>query len=91
MEDAVDLYLSSRPTVFPIARNRDRIVLKSQKSYRSGGELITVAIQQQSFTVVSESLEESAQLLAWGKNKENVNALASCFKSQVREMLCVAA
>ena len=91
MEDAVDWYLSLHPTVFPIKRTNSCIVLKAQKSYRSNGELITVSVQQDSFSVVSKSLEESTQLVAWGKNKENVISLSACFKTQIRELLCVAA
>lgn len=91
MQDAVDWYLSLHPTVFPIERNNSYIVLKVQKSYRSSGELITVSVQQNSFNIVSKSVEESTQLIAWGKNRENVLALSACLKSQVRKLLCVAA
>ena len=91
MEDAVDWYLSLHPTVFPIERTNSRIVLKAQKSYRSNGELITLDIQQNAFDIVSKSIKESTQLVAWGKNKENVITISSCLKSQIRELLCVAA
>lgn len=91
MEDAIDWYLSLHPTVFPIERTSSQVVLKAQKTYRSNGELITVSIQQNSFKIVSKSLEESTRLVAWGKNRENVFSVSACLKSQVRELLCVAA
>lgn len=90
MQDGVDWYLSSHPTVFPIERKNSCIVLKTQKSYRSDGELITVSVRENSFGIVSKCHEESPQLVAWGKNRENVIFLSACLKSQMRELLCVA-
>lgn len=91
MLDAVDWYLSLHPTVFPIKRKNSCIVLKAQKSYRSSGELITISVQPHSFVIVSKSLQESTQLVAWGKNRENTISLAACLNSQVRELLYAAA
>ena len=91
MADAVDWYLSLHPTVFPIERTNSYIVLKACKSYRSNGELITVSVQPYSFNIVSKSLEDSIQLIAWGKNRDNVISLSGCLKSQVQELLYAAA
>lgn len=91
MEDGINWYLSLNPTVFPIERTSSQVVLKAQKSYRSNGELITISVQPNSFKIVSRSLEESARLVAWGKNRENVFSVSACLKSQVSEPLFLAA
>ena len=84
MEEAVDWYLSFQPNVFPIERHKSQITLKVQKSYRSNGELITISICKESFTIVSECIDESTQLLAWSKNRENVVCLSACLKNEAK-------
>lgn len=91
MEEAVDWYLSLRPKAFPLERQRSYVTLKVQQSYRSNGELVTVLVGDRSFTIISKCLDESTQLLAWSKNRENVVCLSACFKNQIDNWLCSAA
>lgn len=91
MEEAVDRYLSLHHTAFPVTRQGLSIVLKIQKSYRSSGELLTVSIQNSSFYITSKCIKESSPLIAWGKNRDNVLALASCISDASQELFYSAA
>lgn len=84
LEEAVDRYLSLQPKVFPVRRQASSVLLKVQKSYRSNGELITVAILDGSFEIVSQGVAEPSYI-AWGKNRNNVVALSHCIKDVMRE------
>lgn len=84
LEEAVDRYLSLQPKVFPVKRQASSVLLKAQKSYRSKGELITVAIQDGSFEIVSQGAKEPSYI-SWGKNRNNVVALSNCIKNVIRE------
>ena len=84
LEEAVDRYLSLQPKVFPVKRQASSVLLKVQKSYRSNGELITVAIQDGSFEIVSQGVTKPSYI-SWGKNRNNVVALSNCIKNVIRE------
>ena len=84
MEEAIDRYLALHPTVFPIERQDSYAILKAQKSYRSNGELIILSVQQQSFSITSKCVKKSPQVLAWSKNRDNVNTLSTCLKSEAK-------
>lgn len=87
MDEAVDRYLASHQNVFPINRRDYAIELKVQKSYVSNGEIIAIAIQDETFYVVSKYIEESPQsIVEWIKNRYNVLTLAAYVKDAIHEL-----
>lgn len=86
MEDAVDRYLSLNPTVFPINRQDLSIEFKVQKNYRSSGEILTVSIWKGSFYITSKCVDEPYQLVAWGKNRDNVLTLSASITNAMQEL-----
>ncbi len=86
MENAVDRYLSLHPTVFPIDRQDLSINLKVQKNYRSKGEILTISIAEESFYIASESITKPHQLIAWGKNRDNVLTLSGYVRDAIAQL-----
>ena len=87
MDEAVDRYLASHQNVFPIDRQDCAIALKVQKSYVSQGEIVEIAIQNETIYVVSQCIEESGRSpVAWIKNRYNVLILAAYIKDAIHEL-----
>ena len=86
MEDAVNNYLSWQPKVFPIDRQDMFISLKVQKSYRSSGEILTIAIDKEAFSIASRCIIQPKRSIAWGKNRDNVLALSGCVRDAIAEL-----
>ena len=87
MDEAVDRYLASHQNVFPIDREDCAIELKVQKSCVSRGEIVAIAIQNETIYVVSKYIQESGRsLVAWIKNRYNVLILAAYIKDAIHEL-----
>ena len=87
MEKAVDRYLADHHTVFPIERKELSVELKVQKSWSGNGEIVVVSIQNEAFYVGSKCIEGDRQpILAWAKNWNNVQTLATSLQDAISEL-----
>ena len=87
MDEAVDRYLASHQTVFPIERQESFIKLKVQKSWSGNGEIIIISLQNKGFYIASNCIDEYPQpILAWAKNRNNVTTLATYLKDAICEL-----
>lgn len=85
MQEAVNQYLSSNPRVYPVDRQDLSIALKIPSGNTSGG-VLTVMVQEESFYIMSKSVDSPRQIIGWGKNRDNVRAMCICLENAIQEL-----
>ena len=71
MKEAVEQYLSSNPRVYPVDRQDLSIALKTPSGNLAGG-VMTVTVQDESFYIISKSVDSPRAKIGWGKNRNAV-------------------
>lgn len=82
MQEAVNQYLHSNPKASLIENNSESITLKIPINLKSWGEILKVSVEEESFYIMSKC-SAFFQLVAWGRNRNNFNAICMCLENAI--------
>ena len=80
MQEAVNQYLSSHKGVTLAEKNNQSVVLRIPINFRSLGEELKVLVQEEYFSVMSKCWSP-IQIVAWGRNRDNVRDMCICLEN----------